>query len=512
MLDGTAPRTLSRVRLLSIGAVAVIGVLLLGAITLTIGPVPAVRAVTLATAVFTDINPDNEAKGSTICQPTDPCTSQQNGGRVNGLAVVPDAPNVYFAASETGGLFRSANGGASWVHVDGYVPAIPWDVAVEPGGQRVFATSFSEGRQDAQSVLQVSTDGGATWSGRLPAAPVGCATARASQPSAFGIALRPGTSDVYVGTNCGIASSQDAGDHWTRFDPTPNDAPNDAPSHIWDLVALSGGRTYACGDDGLLTSADGQPSSQWDTLGTPPLFPGGYCSLAVSPDDPSVVFVAFASATFTGDLITVGCCNFPPSVNGPEFYEAHVDLGADPPTVTWTPLPYPDDVGGGDAPGSTTKKGRVPIVVTNDRSQGFDVWLGDGSLWRVPCSSQQSPSCPTDTSKWFGSFTDHLGTVNDAHGDSGDLEFDPNTGCPTLYSSDGGIYANAEAQNPSTCLDDDHPPVFVGANVGLHAFLLWDMEGVSIRGVDPVDEEDIYFATQDNGLFYTSEGGTSTPS
>jgi uncharacterized repeat protein (TIGR01451 family) len=448
---------------------------------------------------FFDINPDNEAAGFLLCKPADLCTAQRNGGRVNGLAVVPDFPGTYFAASETGGLFKSTDGGASWDHLDGYIPAIPYDVGVEPGGQRVFATSFNEGRLDVQAVLQVSNDGGLTWNPRLPAAPAMCSAARSAQPSAFGIALRPGTSDVFVGTNCGLALSNDAGDHWTRFDPTPNDA----PSHIWDIVAMPGGRTYACGDDGLLTSPTGQPSP-WINLGMPPLFPGGYCSLAVSPDDPSVVFVAFARATFTGDLLGVGCCNFPPSGGGPEFYEAHVALGGEFPTVDWTQLPYPDDVGGGDAPDTITKKGRVPIVATNKRAQGFDVWLGDGSLWRVPCSAQQTPSCPTDTTQWFGSFTDHLGTVQDAHGDSGDLEFNPGTGCPTLYSSDGGIYANS-LQDPSTC----HDPVFVGANVGLHAFLLWDMEGVGIPGVD---SEDIYFATQDNGLFYTSDGGKSTPS
>ena len=453
---------------------------------------------------FVDINPDNEKAGSLGCLPTDPCTAQEDGGRVNGLSVVPDSPNIYFAASETGGMFKSTNRGASWFHLNGYVPAAAWDVAVEPGGQRVFATSFNEGRRDTQAVLQVSTDGGVTWSGRLPAPPPQCSAARTSQPSAFGIALRPGSSDVYVGTNCGLAMSSDAGDHWNRFDPTPGNR----PSHIWDIVALPDGRTYACGDDGLLTSPDGQ-AGPWVNLGTPPLFPGGYCSLAVSPEDTNVVFVAFATATFTGDLTAVGCCNFPPSGGGPEFYEADLDLDGTP-TVSWIRLPYPDDVGGGDAPDTITKKGRVPIVATNDRPSGFDLWMGDGALWRVPCTGQQSPSCTTNTSLWSGSFSDHLGDpsipgdeIQKAHGDSGDLEFDPGNGCPTLYSSDGGVYANSSPS--STC----HDPMFVGANVGLHAFLLWDMEGVSIQGVD---DEDIYLATQDNGLYYTLNAGANTPS
>jgi photosystem II stability/assembly factor-like uncharacterized protein len=450
---------------------------------------------------FVDISPENEERGYlnlfNDC-PSTGCVSQQDGGRVNGLAVVADVPNVYFAASEVGGLFKSTDGGSSWTHLDGHLPATAWDVAAAPGGQRVFATSFNEGRTDTSAVLQVSTDGGETWSGRLPAAPDGCAPVRAEQPSAFGIALRPGTSEVLVGTNCGLALSNNAGEVWTRFDPSPKDS----RSAVWDIVALPGGRTYACGDDGLLTSPDGQPG-EWTSLGTPPLFPGGFCSLAVSPDDPNVVFMAVARGTWPGDAFGVGCCLFPRDGVGPEFYEGDVVASA----VAWTRLPYPDADSVNDPAGQVTKKGRVPFVVTNKRSEGYDLWVGDGSLWRVPCSSEQKPNClPEDRPQWAGSFTDHLGPRTDAHGDSGDLEFNPAMSvdaCPTLYSSDGGVYSNTDTL-AGTCEDPD----FVGANTGLHAFLLWDLEGVHIEGTDT---EDIYFATQDNGLYYTDEAGTCNP-
>jgi uncharacterized repeat protein (TIGR01451 family) len=460
---------------------------------------------TPVTATFVDINPDNEDAGTTECKEGELCVSQQNGGRVNGLAVVPDNPSIYFAASEVGGLFKSIDGGSSWTHLDGHIPQTTWDVEVEPGGQRVFATSFNEGRVDTVAPLQVSNDGGLSWSGSLPPAPSGCADDRAKQPSAFGIALRPGTSEVLVGTNCGLAVSNQAGDQgtWTRFDPTPDDE----PSPMWDIVALPGGKTYACGDDGLLLSDDGQPR-EWKTFPKPPVFSGGYCSLAISPDDSNVVFVVFAKGWWGGDTFGVGCCLFPISGGGPEFYEGDVVGSA----VVWTRLPYPDADSAHDPSDKVTKKGRVPFVVTNDRSpgfdpndasDGFDLWIGDGSLWRIPCHAGQIPNCADiPTTDWDGSFTDHLGGTTKAHGDSGDLEFDPAVNvdaCPTLYSSDGGVYLNTD-KHPETC----NKPSFVGANMGLHAFLLWDMEGVQIDGPD----EDIYFSTQDNGLFYTGEAGT----
>jgi hypothetical protein len=451
-------------------------------------PSASVFAVSPLAATFVDITPDNE--GPIAGQPAidladcpAPCASGRNGGRVNGLAAVPGAPGTYFAASEAGGLFKSADGGLSWMHVDGHIRTQTWDVAAAPGGQRVYATSFFEGRLNSMIGLEVSKDGGATWSEPTVAAPANCPAARATQPSAFGIALRPGTSEVLVGTNCGLARSTDRGDTWERFDPLPGGSANS----IWDVVALPDGRTYACGDEGLLTSPDGADSN-WQNLGKPSPFPGGFCSLAVSPDQPNVIFVVFASPVLFGDLF-LG--------NNGTFFEGRIDYGTATPAVTWTEIPYPD---------ISRKKQRVPFVATNKRTYGFDLWMGDGSLWRVPCTAESTPSCTTDRTQWAGSFTDDGGTIQDAHGDSGVIVFDPANSvdaCPTLYSSDGGVHRNALTTSPAC-----HDPDFRGANVGLHAFLLWGMAGVSRAGTEA---EDLYFATQDNGLYSTGNAGAAAP-
>lgn len=450
-----------------------------------------------ASITYVDINPDNEGPiagqaGNPACP--DPCGSGRNGGRVNGLVAVPGDASTYFAASETGGLFKSTDGGNSWQHLDGHVPAQTWDVAVDSSGQRVYATSFYDGRVAPLTGFEMSTDGGLTWTHPQLTTPSTCAPNRVKQPSGFGVTIRPGGTEVFVGTNCGIARSDDAGVTWAQFDPTPNDS---VTNSIWDIVALPGGLTYACGDDGLLLSTgNGQPFT-WKNLNKPNPFPGGYCSLAVSPDDPGVVFVVFANPRSYGEVF---------SAQAGEFFEGHIDdVNAAAPSVVWTPIPYPDN------DPNPVKKQRVPFVVTNKRSQDFDLWLGDGALWRVACHAQQTPNCPTSkfdnsttppAQNWFGSFTDHLGTIQDAHGDSGDLVFDPGASvdaCPTLYSSDGGIHLNAVTVSPGC-----HNPSFRGANVGMHAFLLWDMVGVSQPGED---NEEIYFGTQDVGLYYTANAG-----
>jgi len=465
------------------------------------------------TTEFADINPDNEgplAGQTDFVDPCpEPCASQHNGGRVNGLAAAAglegQAANTYYAASEVGGLFKTVDDGGHWEHLDAYVPNMPWDSAAEQGGLRVFTSSFFDGRDRPLTGVEVSANGGATWSyPTLPFVP-GCSAALFNQPSGFGIALRPGTEgEVFVGTNCGLARSLDHGDTWARYDPTPGD---NVANSVWDVVALAGGRTYACGDDGLLISSTGDAgtwqkmpkpvSSLWGQL-------GGYCSIAVSPHDPKVVFAIFANA-FHADITAVG---------NPEFFEGDIDESGSTATITWTQFPYPDDVSNPN----NDRKRRVPFAVTNDRSPGFDpadpsagfdLWVADGSLWRIPCHDGQTPRCPVDKTKWKGSFSDDIGSTQMAHGDSGDLEFDPRAtvdACPTLYSSDGGVYANALTSTPGC-----QTPDFRGANVGLHAFYLRGMAGFRPSTGDLERGEDLYIALQDNGLFYTSDGGAQTP-
>jgi len=489
---------------------AAVAVLALGVLAPVAGPTASVRAVTPATTDFGDINPDN-GPGLTGCPA--PCTSQLNGGRVNGLAGVATfpglTPDTYFAASEVGGLFKSIDGGGHWVHLDTHVPHLTWDVAVEPGALRVYATSFFDGRP--LTGIQTSTNGGDTWSRANVPDLAACSELRRNQPSAFGIALRPGTTgEVLVGTNCGLARSMDHGVSWQHFDPVAASSPNS----IWDVVALPGGRTYACGDDGLLMSPSGADGT-WQFLAKLTYFNGtdlgGFCAMAVSPDEPTVVFVGFGDAGFA-DIVTA---------RRPEFFEIRIDESGATPVVASTRLPYPDD-----HDGKVDRKSRVPIVATNarsagfdpdDSSPGFDLWIGDGSLWRILCHDGQLPRCSTVKAEWKGSFTDHLGRTDQppdqrlqmAHGDSGDLEFDPKSSidaCPTLYSSDGGIYSNG-ATASGVC----QTPRFEGANVGLHAYYLRTMTGFSPTGGNVEAEEDLYFGTQDNGAFYSADAGAQTP-
>src|SRR2546425_129361 len=210
---------------LVLAAVAVLTVLVQG---------PAGHAVTITAAskpgfALRDVNPDSA---------NDPSTA--TGGRVERVVSTRDGA-IWYAASEQGGLWKSVDAGGHWAHVDGHAPMMTRDVAIDPTRGTVYAASLFDGRVNSIAGIEVSTDGGTTWSHPPSATPPSnatCDSGPAVEPSAFSIAVRrdaPG--HVFVGTSCGLARSTDGGATWTFLSPSPTGA---APS-VWSVVVQSGG-------------------------------------------------------------------------------------------------------------------------------------------------------------------------------------------------------------------------------------------------------------------------------
>ncbi len=400
---------------------------------------------------WTDVNPDRSTLDAIS-------PSGASGGRVNGLAVDADSKNVY-AASEWGGLFKSTDGGRSWQHLDAHLPTATWDVAVDPtDSQRVYATSFFDGRVQSLAGINVSTDGGDTWGHPMSAtAPDRLCdhSDRRAEPSAFGIAIDPEAPErVYVGTNCGLAISLDRGETWTWADPTPT--LNGSADDVWDVVVHDDGVIDVCGDDGHRRSRDGARS--WTPSST---LPGGRCSIAVSPDEPDVLFVAVGTLLFESD-------------DGGE---------------SWRQLAGPEP----------EPQGRIPFVVTNPRDgPGYDLWYGDVHLYRTSCITPELPAAAGPRCD-DGAWQDH---TRGGHRDVGDLLFDPLAAidaCPTFFSSDGGIYIN-EVRQAGSCQAPEWQQPAVKTPHALWSFTLAGAPGNPAR---------LYFGTQDNGAFTVSEPGAA---
>lgn len=398
--------------------------------------------------------------------PTDP--DGASGGRVNGLAISADNNQLMYAASEWGGLFRSTNGGRNWQHLPGHVPHATWDVEIDPGNSnRVYATSFFDGRVQSRAGINISTNGGSTWT--LPATAMApenfCRQAlRRVQPSAFGIAIsEDDPQDIYIGTNCGLAISNDRGASWRYVDPTPVDGAD----NVWDVAVHHSGIIDICGDDGHQRSTDGGVT--WTTATGLNRLPSGRCSIVASPDESYVLF----------------------AVVGTSIYET-LDGGANWANTYDNPRP----------------QGRIPFVAANKRSSTqFDLWFGDVQLHRGTCTTPTVPSpggnqrCQ-DSTNWAGPFTRSAG----GHDDMGDVVFDPQVttdACPLLMSSDGGVYYNTRTSSPNC-----HEPIWEQPDVTPQAVWNWDMAGAPRAGTIG---EDLYFGNQDTGSFGTTTAGANPP-
>ena len=376
--------------------------------------------------VVEEINPDR----STLDK-FDP--NGASGGRVNHVAISAQDGTMY-AASEWGGLFRSTDKGDTWEHLTGHVPVATWDVAVDPkDARRIYATSFYDGKVASLAGINVSLDGGNSWFHPPTATPPEgmCLTAaRRDEPSAFGISIDPSnTNRVYIGTNCGLAISDDRGLTWRFVDPTPADGADD----VWDVIVHDRGIIDLIGDDGHQRSTDG--GGIWTSAG---FLPGGLGSIVVSPDEPDVLFAT------TGTLVWES----PDGGN------------------TWTGLTNPNG------------QGRIPFVKTNQRAgANFDLWFGDVSLNQATCTTPagggSAPRCPPNS--WVTT-----GDRSNAHADMGDVAFDPQAAddaCPLLMSSDGGVYLNTITKSP-----DCHTPSWEQPTRTPHALWLWDLSGTSYPG------------------------------
>lgn len=458
-------------------------------------PAHAQTSITEINPVRSSLHPTNANGGS--------------GGRVHSVTADPQDGNVYYAASEWGGLYKSVDRGRNWERLDGFLPTAAWRVAVHPRNSRiVVATAMFDGRTDPQSGILRSSDGGATWTRAVSVTPPAgtCADARAERElGGFGVAFDTARPDrVYAATNCGLAASADTGVTWTYVNPRGSGR---AP-RLFDVI-VHGGIIDVCGDIGHRRSTDGGATWTGPTAAGLPL-PGGVCSLAVSPHE-SNVLIATSSRTI-----------------------------------------HETDDGGGNWGGTYVNpapQGRIPFVVTNRTGNAtFDLWFGDVGLFRAACTRPASGTgnrCPASAS-WANAGTG-------AHADAGRVVFDPlpapnqvqdaacrhdcalerndcmrdgtrpalcvsqfracqarcptrpvaTTACPVLFSSDGGVYRNTVVSHPAC-----QTPAWDQPDRTPRSLWLWNLGGARRAGAG---QEETYMLAQDNGAIGTTSAASTPP-
>jgi len=380
------------------------------------------------------------------------------GGRAVAVSVSQSDEKRIVVASETGGLFRTFDGGVSFQHLDGFPTIFAVDVSIaslDPNA--IIATARDDFRATSGGGIWRSTDGGATWkrpSGWPPPPSASCG----SRPAAGGISHMTLTRTFHVATDCGLAVSNDNG---ASFSTTVLDPVN--PKLL--AVLVSSRTTGVASDNRRLWFLQG---GQWlPALGGP---------------DAGSVFTphAFASPSWAAPNI---------------FYHAGRDRvlwfsttsgGAwkvMPTRADCLLIPLPDDA----------CNNREPFVRVGRGLDGddthLDVYYGDGTrLWRQAVTVV----VPAGSNSWFE--PDHLD-----HSDPADLAFTPGFSQPLMLATDGGVHLTK---------DNGKNWTLTGSNYGgFTALQIGEVTGRAVEGSKP--HLDLYYGTQDNDIKASDDGGAT---
>lgn len=117
-------------------------------------------------------------------------------------------PNILFAGTESGGLYKSTDQGQHWTHVtDNLIIGAVSAVRIHPADPDIVLMS-------AENNLWRSTNGGATWQ------PIGQPSFQALNISAWEIAFHPLDPQIIIAAcNLGLFRSIDGGENWTEVLP-----------------------------------------------------------------------------------------------------------------------------------------------------------------------------------------------------------------------------------------------------------------------------------------------------
>lgn len=373
------------------------------------------------------------------------------GGRAVAIAVSQSTAKRLVVATESGGLFRTFDGGVSFQHLDGFPTLYAIDVVKASLDQNiVLATARDDFAATTGAGIWRSVDGGVTWNRPIGWPVAGCS----GRAGAADISHMPLSRTFHVATDCGLAVSTDNG---ASFTATPIDPANPM---LFSVLVVN--RTTGVAADNRRTWF--LNNGQW----TPSL--GG-------PD---------AGSTFTPHAFAS-----PWWAAGNIFYHAGRDRSLWVSTTgggAWRQMStFCDTLPNGC--GNREPFVRVGRGLDGDPTH-FDVYYGDGmNLWRQAVSLASPGGQVGDWRK--PKKLDHL--------DPADIAFTPGHEEPLMLATDGGVHLTKDKGNEWT---------LTGSNVGgFVALQIGEVTGRQVGGSSP--HLDLYYGTQDNDIKASSDGGAT---
>ncbi len=221
------------------------------------------------------------------------------GGRTRGFLISKKTPGLFFAASVSGGLFRSTNSGNSWQAVNDFQDNLAVTcIAESSNGDIYYGTGegmyYSASGRKSEGItgggVFKSTDGGLTFELLPSTKPL---TVSGEWGQVGKIEVDPNNPQkIYAATNRGLRVSTDGGANWTN--PL-------APSitQVSDMTISPSGHVWLRAVGVISKSTDGNTFTEVSSTNPGPTdLPrnnNGRSRIAVSPQDDNYVYVVMTS-------------------------------------------------------------------------------------------------------------------------------------------------------------------------------------------------------------------------
>jgi len=321
-------------------------------------------------------------------------------GRINCLAIHPQDPNILWAGTPAGGLWKSETGGNNWVPMTDQHPSLGVAaIVINPFDPKIMyiATGDSNGGDTFSTGVWRSTDGGETWT------PTGLQWPTSQQRNIRALVMNPVNPQRLVcGASDGIYYTANGGQTWSRtMGSTQVSDLEMRPENPHVLYACTNGTVHRSVNGGL----------NWQSVLTVP--GAGRIALCVSPANSQWVGVLCSSAS------TNRFHSFWSSTNGGQ---AFAQQSNSPNILGWSNSG--DDKGG---------QGWYDLCVAASPDNANEIYTGGINIWK----SKDGGRTWAAATHWY-----NLDGVPEVHADQHTLLFGPNG---SLYNgNDGGIYSSMD--------------------------------------------------------------------
>jgi hypothetical protein len=226
-----------------------------------------------------------------------------DGGRIRAVAIHPTNPNIVYAGSASGGVWRTVNGGATWTPLtDAQCSLNTGSIAIDPVDPRIIYVGTGEPTQSAGCGLLRSFDSGNSWTeingGGVLAPTNGTQTTRAYRlrvdRSTAG--SQTTTTVLYAASN-GLHRSTNSGTSWTTVLPG---FITDVEIDPVDDNVYWAARTTSDALNGLWRSTD--RGATWVQVWTGPTT-ARRLAISLSPAAPKQIWIAVVSTTSRLDAL-----------------------------------------------------------------------------------------------------------------------------------------------------------------------------------------------------------------